>query len=212
MFVRIENTPRDYAWGSDGAISALLGVAPTGRPEAELWLGAHPGSPSRIIDPSAVGGARDLAEWFAAEGAPPVPFLLKVLAASAPLSLQAHPTPEQAREGFDRENALGVPLAAPERNYKDPHPKPEIIVAVSDLFEALCGFRPVADTIALLRALGIDDLAARLETQPLADVYQWLITRSEEHTSELQSRPHLVCRLLLEKKKKKQSLTSNAHA
>src|SRR5690554_7552797 len=29
--------------------------------------------------------------------------------------------------------------------------------------------------------------------------------RSEEHTSELQSRPHLVCRLLLEKKKKKTS-------
>src|SRR3989442_12018176 len=29
--------------------------------------------------------------------------------------------------------------------------------------------------------------------------------RSEEHTSELQSRPHLVCRLLLEKKKKKRS-------
>src|SRR5690606_40635725 len=82
-------------------------------------------------------------------------------------------------EGFDRENALGVPLAAPERNYKDPHPKPEIIVAVSDRFEALCGFRPVADTVALLRALGIDDLAVRLERQPLADVFQWLITRGD---------------------------------
>src|SRR5436305_11041422 len=39
--------------------------------------------------------------------------------------------------------------------------------------------------------------------------------RSEEHTSELQSRPHLVCRLLLEKKKKnnkeKQHIKKNKH-
>src|SRR5690554_7449990 len=34
--------------------------------------------------------------------------------------------------------------------------------------------------------------------------------RSEEHTSELQSRPHLVCRLLLEKKKKKQLAIANS--
>src|SRR5690554_7588279 len=33
-------------------------------------------------------------------------------------------------------------------------------------------------------------------------ITQLLVTRSEDHTSELQSRPHLVCRLLLEKKKK----------
>lgn len=183
MFVRIENTPRDYAWGSDGAISALLGVAPTGGPEAELWLGAHPGSPARVVDPAVAGGARDLADWIAASPAqvlgahPRLPFLLKVLAASAPLSLQAHPTAEQAQAGFDRENVRGVPLGAPERNYKDPHPKPEVIVAVSDRFEALCGFRPVGHTVALLRSLGVDDLAARLESHGLRAVFQWLITR-----------------------------------
>lgn len=182
MFVGIENTPRDYAWGSDGAISALLGVAPTCAPEAELWLGAHAGSPARIIDAGAAGGARDLAELMAVSGTR-LPFLLKVLAASAPLSLQAHPTLEQARAGFARENALGVPLDAPHRNYKDPHPKPEIIVAVSERFEALCGFRPVAETVALLRALGVDDLAARLETQSLRDVFEWLITRGDGVTS-----------------------------
>jgi len=183
MFVSIENTPRDYAWGSDGEISALLGASPAGGPEAELWLGAHDGSPARIVDPGSTGGARDLAEWIGrspsqALGAHPrLPFLLKVLAASAPLSLQAHPTLEQAQAGFARENALGVPLDAAHRNYKDPHPKPEIIVAVSERFEALCGFRPVAETRAILRALGVDDLAARLEAQPLRDVFEWLITR-----------------------------------
>ena len=72
MFVPIANTPRPYAWGSTTAMAELLGTAASGGPEAELWLGAHPGSPSRILTPDAVGGARDLAEWIAADpaGAP----------------------------------------------------------------------------------------------------------------------------------------------
>ncbi|MEX1078679.1 MAG: mannose-6-phosphate isomerase, class I [Homoserinimonas sp.] len=185
MFVGIENTPRGYDWGSDNAISELLGAAPAGGPEAELWLGSHAGSPARVTDPAEVGGARDLAEWIAASPSdalgshPRLPFLFKVLAAGAPLSLQAHPTTQQAQDGFARENALGVRLDAPQRNYKDPYPKPEIILAVSERFEALCGFRPVGQTIQLARGLGLDDLAARLENQPLADVFEWLITRGD---------------------------------
>lgn len=182
MFVGIENAPRDYDWGSDGQISALLGATPSGRPEAELWLGTHPGSPARLVDPAQAGGVATLADWIAAAPAGThlrLPFLLKVLAASAPLSLQAHPTTEQAQDGFARENTLGIPVGAPHRNYKDPYPKPEIILAVSDRFEALCGFRPVGDTVALVRTLGLDDMAERLETQPLADVFEWLITRGE---------------------------------
>ncbi|HEY0248869.1 MAG TPA: mannose-6-phosphate isomerase, class I [Gryllotalpicola sp.] len=167
MFVRIDNTPRDYAWGSTTAIARLLGRAPSGGPEAELWLGAHPGSPARIE-----GGAPapDLAAWIAADPrtalgpaladadeaagrTPHLPFLLKVLAAAAPLSLQAHPSPEQAAEGFARENAAGVPLDAPERNYKDPFHKPEMIFALSESFDALCGFRPRAQLTGLLSRL-----------------------------------------------------------
>ncbi|MET1051315.1 MAG: mannose-6-phosphate isomerase, class I [Mycetocola sp.] len=159
MFVPIANTPRDYAWGSTTAIAELLGRTPSGRPEAELWLGAHPGSPARIIDPEAIGGYATLADWIAADPAsagltePRLPFLLKLLAADAPLSLQAHPSPEQARAGFDRENAAGVPLDAAFRNYKDPFHKPELIFALSPRFEALCGFRPVADSAADVDAL-----------------------------------------------------------
>ncbi|MHA6667369.1 mannose-6-phosphate isomerase, class I [Homoserinimonas sp. A447] len=185
MFVGIENTPRDYAWGSATAISGLLGTTPSGGPEAELWLGSHAGSPARIIDPAQVGGARDLVEWIAAAPSdalgshPRLPFLLKVLAAASPLSLQAHPTAEQAQDGFARENALGVRLDAPERNYKDPYPKPEIICAVSERFEALCGFRPLQQTVQLLHALGLSDLAARIEAEPLADVFEWLVTRGD---------------------------------
>jgi mannose-6-phosphate isomerase len=169
MFLAITNVPRDYAWGSTDAIAALLGRTPSGRPEAELWLGAHPGSPSVVVNPAVVDGAATLADWIAAEperalgqGRRHLPFLMKVLAAAAPLSIQAHPTPEQARQGFDRENREGVPLQATERNYKDPFPKPEVIYALSESFDALCGFRPVADALADVDALdaGTGRLAA----------------------------------------------------
>ena len=162
MFVSISNTPRPYAWGSETAIAELLGHEFSGKPEAELWLGAHAGSPSRIDDPGSAGGATDLATWIAAEprltlgpyaGAGRLPFLLKLLAAGAPLSLQAHPTEEQAREGFDRENLAGVPLDGPHRNYKDAYPKPELIFALSDTFDALCGFRKISEVRDLLTEL-----------------------------------------------------------
>ncbi|WP_345763842.1 mannose-6-phosphate isomerase, class I [Diaminobutyricibacter sp. McL0608] len=160
MFVRIGNTPRDYAWGSTTAIAELLGHTPSGGPEAELWLGAHPGSPSAILDPSATGGARTLAEWIdrepsAALGARAtrLPYLLKVLAAAGPLSLQAHPSSEQAREGFARENALGLPLDSPDRNYKDPFHKPELIYALSETFDALSGFREPETSAGVLESL-----------------------------------------------------------
>ncbi len=184
MFVAIANTPRDYAWGSVTAMAELLGTKPTGQPQAELWLGAHPGSPSLILDPSAAGGAADLAEWIAVDpdaalgGRDRLPFLMKVLAADAPLSLQAHPSREQAIEGFERENALGIPLDAPHRNYKDANPKPEVIYALSDTFDALCGFRPIAETREVFLALGLDELVPKLETLP--ELFAWLMSGDPE--------------------------------
>lgn len=194
MFVAIGNTPRDYAWGSTTAIAELLGTEPSGRPEAELWLGAHPGSPSRIVEAShaassaatdgATGGAADLATWIAAEpdaalgGLPRLPFLLKVLAAARPLSLQAHPDASRAAAGFAAENAAGIPLDAPHRNYRDPHPKPEIIVALSERFVALCGFRPVEEARAVLHGLGLDELVPRLASLPA--LVGWLLAGGPE--------------------------------
>jgi mannose-6-phosphate isomerase len=172
LFVGITNTPRDYAWGSRTAIAELLGSRPSGGPEAELWLGAHAGSPSRILDPSAVGGARTLADWIAADPAtalgplqaglrdgdgPYLPFLLKILAAASPLSLQAHPTIERARSGFALEDEAGVPADAAHRNYKDTLHKPELIYALSERFDALCGFRDVGEVRAVLAGLADRD-------------------------------------------------------
>jgi mannose-6-phosphate isomerase len=177
MFVALDNTPRDYAWGSLTAMAELLGTHPSGRPEAEYWLGTHPGSPSRIEDSPVTHHAATLADITT------LPFLLKVLTARSPLSLQAHPTTEQARRGFDRENALGIPLDAPNRNYRDAMHKPELIYALSEEFAALCGFRPVERTLLLLVALGrdplVENLRARLvEDGSLRSVFEWLISRS----------------------------------
>lgn len=172
MFVGITNTPRDYAWGSATAIADLLGTPPSGGPQAELWLGTHPGSPSQTAD----GSLSDIAQ---------LPFLLKVLAAASPLSLQAHPTIAQARAGFARENAAGVPLDAAHRNYKDELHKPEIIFALTP-FRALCGFRPAAETGASIeRLLGavpgdapLNGWLDRLGSDDdIRDTFEWLISR-----------------------------------
>jgi mannose-6-phosphate isomerase len=169
---RLTNTVRPYAWGSTTAIPELLGTPPTGEPQAELWMGAHPGAPSRIdrgrgpvaldtviaADPHA-----ELGEATVKRFGPRLPFLFKVLAAGAPLSVQVHPDLAQAQAGYADEEARGVPLDAPERNYKDANHKPEMLVALSP-FEGLCGFRRPAEAADLIDGLGVGALA------PYADI------------------------------------------
>jgi mannose-6-phosphate isomerase len=166
MFVEITNEPRDYAWGSTTFLPELLGVAPDGRPQAEIWLGTHPGSPARLV-----AGGGDLREVTGE-----LPFLLKLLAAGSPLSLQAHPTAAQAEEGFARENAAGIPLDAAYRNYKDPFAKPEMVYALSDEFRALCGFRSAAESRAVLDAAR-PGLFPELQTDAdIPAVFAWLLS------------------------------------
>lgn len=177
MFVRLVNTPRDYSWGSATAIPELLGTDATGKPQAELWLGAHPGSPAQIAEPAATGGAANVLEWINADpravlgDATQLPFLLKILAADGPLSLQAHPTLERAKQGFAAENAAGVPLDAPYRNYKDALHKPEVIFALSETFDALCGFRPLDEVRAIVAELRALDAATE---RPEPDTFEKL--------------------------------------
>ena len=146
MLIFIENTPRAYAWGSTDALPEMLGTAPTGEPQAELWLGTHPGSPAQIAKATpAPHTVIDLVESdperYGVDGGP-LPFLLKVLAIGAPLSLQVHPDLEQAAAGFAAEEAAGVPRDARDRNYGDANHKPELLVALSEV-SALSGFRPL---------------------------------------------------------------------
>jgi len=122
-------------------------------------MGAHPKAPS-LICPD--GGEQALDAWLkehpeALGQAGELPFLMKILAADTPLSIQAHPNQQQARAGFARENALGIPIDHPKRNYKDANHKPELICALNP-FTALCGFRPHAQITAGLRLSGLDSL------------------------------------------------------
>ncbi|QCB98456.1 mannose-6-phosphate isomerase, class I [Arthrobacter sp. PAMC25564] len=179
----LHNVLRPYAWGSTTAIAGLLGRPPSGGPEAELWIGAHPDSPSAVVQPAAAGGAdgdeklgldeliaedpeHHLGSASVAEFGPRLPFLLKILAAESPLSLQVHPTLAQARAGFAREEAAGVDHADPARNYKDDNHKPEMILALTP-FESLCGFRPAADSRQVFEHLVACFNLAGLEVPPL---------------------------------------------
>ncbi|MFB8030722.1 MULTISPECIES: mannose-6-phosphate isomerase, class I [unclassified Streptomyces] len=178
---RLSNTVRPYAWGSTTAIPELLGTAPTGEPQAEMWMGAHPGAPSRLRrspGPDGAGsgtGERSLTDVIAEDPArelgaaavrafgPRLPFLLKLLAAGAPLSLQVHPDLAQAQQGYADEERRGVPVDAPHRTYKDANHKPELICALTP-FDGLCGFRRPAEAAELIAALGVDSL------KPYADL------------------------------------------
>ena len=179
MVSLLHNTVRDYAWGSPTAIPELLGEQPDGTPQAELWMGAHEGAPSILAsgnslydavqaDPVGVLGM-DVAQRFGGR----FPYLAKILAAAQPLSIQAHPSPAQALEGCAREDAARVPRNAPERNYRDGWPKPEILIALGT-FEALVGFRPLERTLAFLDALHCAALAGltdALRDGKLAEVF-----------------------------------------
>jgi mannose-6-phosphate isomerase len=167
----LDNQIQHYAWGSRTFLSELLGrPTPSASPEAELWIGAHPKAPSLIVappgldtldraieaDPVGLLGS-STCDHFGNQ----LPFLLKVLAAAEPLSIQAHPSHEQARRGWDRENAEGIPIDAPHRNYRDPNHKPELLCALSP-FLALKGFRPLDEIVRGLEPFARPELAHEL--------------------------------------------------
>lgn len=199
------NPVMTYAWGSLDAIATLQGRPPTGVAEAELWMGAHPLAPSELEDGSNRHGLGDgsnrhglgdgsgrqsldavitadpvgvLGQRCVDQFGPRLPFLLKVLAAEHPLSLQVHPDDEQARRGFAAEEAAGIDRLATDRNYRDPFGKPELLVALTD-FHVLQGFRPAAEAAATLSALRVDGLEPLIEAlqggTPTGEVFLRLI-------------------------------------
>ncbi|WP_329011636.1 MULTISPECIES: mannose-6-phosphate isomerase, class I [unclassified Streptomyces] len=188
---RLDNTVRPYAWGSPTAIPRLLGTEPTGEPQAEMWMGAHPGAPSRttrgtLVEVIDADPERELGADAVAKFGPRLPFLLKILAAAAPLSLQVHPDLAQARQGYAEEERRGVPVDAPDRNYKDANHKPELICALTE-FDGLCGFRAPAEAADLLDGLGVaslkpyaDLLRAHPEDAALREVLTAILTADPE--------------------------------
>lgn len=156
---RLTNHARDYAWGVVDGLSPLVGTDPTGAPEAELWIGAHPAAPSRLDDgttldvaiaatPEALLGGEVVARFGAR-----LPYLLKVLAIGRALSVQLHPDSAQAASGYAREEVEGPAVDAAERTYRDPYAKPEMLVALRPT-TILVGLRSGDEAASLLRTLG----------------------------------------------------------
>lgn len=192
----LKNAIRDYHWGSASQISDLLDLPAETTPQAEMWLGAHPGCPSRLSDdgtalndfiaqdPERILGSA-VAERFGR-----LPYLFKVLSATQPLSIQTHPTLQQAQERFAQENAQGKPLDAADRNYRDDNHKPEMLFALTD-FVALSGFRQpaqIAEDLQLLAAHLPDSAQAPVSqligllqgSDPLAAIFKHVLTAGDE--------------------------------
>ncbi|PHV65833.1 mannose-6-phosphate isomerase, class I [Williamsia muralis] len=197
----LDGVVRPYAWGSRTAIAALRGMpTPSAHPEAELWFGAHPAAPAIVRDDARentllevidADPRAELGTLCAERYVGRLPFLMKILAAEEPLSLQAHPSLQQAKEGFARENERGIDVGASDRNYRDENHKPELVVALSE-FHALAGFRDVRETVDLLRVLQVPELDSHLgmiagqpDSQGLRALFTTWITLPESALSTL---------------------------
>lgn len=160
----LQNSIKNYEWGSQTMMSAALGFEnPKGDHQAELWMGVHERGMSLAQDgkewvPLDQLLRSDLANMLGPKAAKQfgnLPFLFKVLAAEKALSIQAHPNKAQAEAGFLAENKQGIPIDAPQRNYRDSNHKPEVTCAMSEEFWAMCGFRQVPEIVAEFQKLNL---------------------------------------------------------
>ena len=174
---KLQGIHRHYEWGGNAFIPQLMHLDNAiGKPFAEYWMGAHPSAPAMVetaqglmaldqmIQENKVAflGAKTAAQFGA------LPYLFKILDVEKMLSIQVHPSKENAKKGFSKEQQAGVPIDASNRNYKDQNHKPEVMVALSD-FWLLHGFMPaialkerlssLAPLQILLPEFGQDDYA-----------------------------------------------------
>jgi mannose-6-phosphate isomerase len=171
LLVRLTGEIKNYPWGSSTLIQDHFGLGESNKPVAEVWFGTHPAGESTDRQ-----SKKKLSELIDGK----ISFLAKFLAASSPLSIQVHPNSEQAKQGFAREQALGLEVADPKRNYRDDSHKPEILIALSP-FSALCGFRPRAELQEIFLAFSesedrFGELSAKLATgAPLKEIFSELL-------------------------------------
>ncbi|EJG0324722.1 mannose-6-phosphate isomerase, class I [Vibrio parahaemolyticus] len=194
-FFLMNNVIQNYAWGSTTSVNQLFGIEnPTGEPQAEVWMGAHPNGCSVVM----VNGketklssliAQDMNAFLSEEVANrfgELPYLFKVLAAEKALSIQVHPNKQQAELGFALEEKQGIPLTAANRNYKDPNHKPELVYALTE-YQAMNGFRPTSEIISFFSELAIpelqglvDDLIDNQTSKGLASFFSGLLSLEGE--------------------------------
>ena len=175
MLSRISGVTKNYDWGSKDLVPNFFGLEKPSRPIAEIWFGTHP-----LGESQSIGEQKSLSESLGKK----LNFLVKFLSADRALSIQVHPNAQQAKDGFHFEQAQGIALDDPKRNYKDSSHKPEALIALTS-FEALCGFRPEADLLLVFTEFGKSEpefevLAKSLNKGgSLEEIFQALISNTE---------------------------------
>ncbi len=217
--MKLQGTVQHYSWGGYEFIPSLLGIENNEhKPFAEYWLGAHSGAPSLVETHDGLQPLNELikqqpAEYLGdavIEKFGELPYLLKVLDVKDMLSIQVHPTKEEAQKGYDRENAEGISISATHRNYKDANHKPEMLIALSD-FWLLHGFKPEAQLRHVISSVpefaslknvfeseGYRGLYELVMTMPQSEVDQMLLPliKREICTCESKSEPaHWIAKL-----------------
>ena len=190
---QLKGKVQHYVWGGKEFIPQLLGISNTEKqPFAEYWMGVHSLAPSvvRLTD-NAYTGLHDLirSEPRRYLGSRVVkhfhdlPFLLKILDVREMLSIQVHPSKEEAQKGFDVENSAGIPPDAPHRNYRDNNHKPEMMLALGD-FWLLHGFRKEEDLVVALERVGeLSTLIPLFESKGYKGLYQFVMEMSQEEVN-----------------------------
>lgn len=163
MIYTLKNPIKNFPWGSRTAICDYFCIEnPTSDHQAELWMGAHPLASSEISinhdDVRLCDAIAQNPEYWLGKQVPAsvasLPFLMKILAAEEPLSIQVHPSKAAAEQGFALENKKAIPLDAASRNYKDDNHKPELVCAITP-YLAMNGFREFESIITFFDDLNI---------------------------------------------------------
>jgi len=192
----LKGKAQHYAWGGFHFIPGWLGVEnKEDKPYAEYWMGAHPSASSILVD----SDKNELSLYQAIQQNPQayignkvfeqfgeLPYLFKILDVKDMLSIQVHPSKTEAVKGFEAEEAAGVPLSAPNRNYKDKNHKPEVMVALSDEFWLLHGFLGKEALLEVIQSTpefgGFDDV---FNLQGYKGLYQYVMELPQEEVNAL---------------------------
>ena len=212
---KLKGVVQHYAWGGSTFIPELLGTQPDlAKPSAEYWMGAHSSAPSEIyrtdswqqLNELISSNPSDALQSAVVEKFGELPYLFKVLDVKDMLSIQVHPTKANAEIGYDAENAAGIPLNAPHRNYKDRNHKPEVMVALSD-FWLLHGFKSkqaLEDTLQNTQELTV--LLPLFRKEGIKGLYQFVMEMDQVDVDNLLA--PLVKRAL--RLKKESSITKSS--
>jgi len=191
---KLQGQVQHYAWGGYEFIPSLLDFKNTkNQPCAEYWMGAHPTASSKLET------EEGLQEWYDLIQQAPVehlgkkvyerfgelPYLFKVLDVRDMLSIQVHPAKEEAKKGFEKEEATGVLIDASHRNYKDTNHKPEVMIALGE-FWLLHGFKKEEELQQVLETVPEFNFLSKVFTEAgYYGLYKMVMEMPPEEADEL---------------------------